>query len=277
MVCTSRRAVITGLGLVTPLGAGRAVFWQALMNGQSGVRRIQAFDPSALPTQIGAEIIDFDPRAYLDKKECKRLNIMARAAQLALAASQQALSDADLDKQQLAPARFGVVLGAGVLPTVLSELRAAAQVSVAAGRPEIDLEKWGEQGLARIPPMWLLSHVPNMVACHVSILHNAQGPCNTMVQSDLGSLLALGEAYRAIVHNRGDVFLAGGADSLVGPLNMARFCLFAPLSRRNDEPARACRPFDRGRDGQVLGEGAAVFVLEEFEHARRRGANIPAR
>jgi 3-oxoacyl-[acyl-carrier-protein] synthase II len=261
---------------MTPLGCGRAPFWQALLAGQSGVRRIQSFDPTALPTQIGAEILDFDAHKYLPKKECKRLNVMARATQLALTASQQAVTDAALDKEQLDPARFGVVLGSGVLPTVLSELRAAAQVSVLAHRPEVDLEKWGAQGLALIPPMWLLSHVPNMVTCHASILHNAQGPCNTIVQSDLGSLLALGEAYRAIVHNRADVFLAGGADALVGPLNLPRFCLFAPLSRRNDDPASACRPFDRKRDGQVLGEGAGVFVIEELEHAHRRGAPVLA-
>lgn len=271
-----RRVVITGLGLVTPIGCDAGSFWHALMGGQSGVRRLQGFDPAALPTQIGAEVLGFDAREYLDKKDRKRLNVMPRTAQLALAASQRAIADAALDKERLDPTRFGVVLGTGVLPTVLSELRAAAHASVLPDRPEVDLEKWGEVGLPLIPPMWLLSHVPNMVPCHVSILHNAQGPCNAIVQSDLGGLLALGEAFRAIAHNRADVFLAGGADTLVSPVNIARFCLFAPLSRRNDDPARACRPFDRQRDGQVLGEGAGVLVLEEMEHARRRDARILA-
>jgi 3-oxoacyl-[acyl-carrier-protein] synthase II len=272
----SRRVVITGLGLVTPIGCDAASFWQALIDGQSGVRRIQSFDPAALPAQIGGEVLGFDARDYLDKKDRKRLNVMPRTAQLAVAASQRAIGAAALDKDKLDPTRFGVVLGTGVLPTVLSELRLAAQACVVPDRPEIDLEKWGEVGLPLIAPMWLLSHVPNMVSCHVSILHNAQGPCNAIVQSDLSSLLALGEAYRAIAHNRADVFLAGGADTLVSPLNMARFCLFAPLSRRNDDPAHACRPFERQRDGQVLGEGAGVFVLEDLEHARRRNAPILA-
>jgi 3-oxoacyl-[acyl-carrier-protein] synthase II len=271
-----RRVVITGMGLVTPIGCDPATFWQALRNGQSGVRRIQGFDPAALPTQIGAEVLGFDARDYLDKKDRKRLNVMPRTAQLAVAASQRALGDAALDKDTLDPTRFGVVLGTGVLPTVLSDLGGAAQLSVLPDRPEVDLEKWGQTGLPLIPPMWLLSHVPNMVACHVSILHNAQGPCNTIVQSDLSGLLALGEAYRVIAHNRADVVLAGGADTLVSPLNMARFCLFASLSQRNDDPARACRPFDRQRDGLVLGEGAGVLVLEELEHARRRGAPVLA-
>jgi 3-oxoacyl-[acyl-carrier-protein] synthase II len=276
MATPRRRAVITGLGLVTPIGCDRASFWQALVSGQSGIRRFENFDPSALPTKIGAEILDFDARVYLDKKDRKRLNVMPRSAQLALAASQLALTDAGLDKDKVDPTRFGVVLGTGVLPTFMSDLRAAAHASVLPGQTEVDLEKWGEQGLPLIPPMWMLSHIPNMVSCHVSILQNAQGPCNTIVQSDLGSLLAIGEAYRAIVRGRADIFLAGGADTLVNPLNTARFCLFSPLSRRNDEPARACRPFDRQRDGQVLSEGAGILVVEELEHARQRGASVVA-
>jgi 3-oxoacyl-[acyl-carrier-protein] synthase II len=276
MAISCRRAVITGLGLVTPIGCDRASFWTALVNGQSGVRRFATFDPAALPCQFGGELLDFDARTYLDKKDRKRLNVMPRTAQLAVAASQCAMADAGLNKEKLEPTRFGVVLGTGVLPTFMSDLRAAAHASVLPDRAEVDLQKWGEVGLPLIAPMWMLSHVPNMVSCHVSILQNAQGPCNTIVQSDLGALLALGEAYRAIVRDRADVFLAGGADTLVSPLNMARFCLFTPLSRRNDDPAHACRPFDRQRDGQVLGEGAGVLVVEELEHACRRGAAILA-
>lgn len=271
-----RRVVVTGLGLVTPIGLDRASFWESLRGGRGGVRRIESFDPSALPTQFGGEVVGFDARNYLEKKDRKRLNVMVRTIQFAVAAAQLALDDAAMDKQQLDPTRFGVVFGSSVIPSELHELAAAARVSSNCRPGVIDLEKWGEQGISSIPPMWMLNHVPNMMACHVSILHNAQGPNNTITQSDVAGLLALGEAYRHLLRDRADCFLVGGADTRINPLNLTRHCLFSPLSRRNDAPEKACRPFDRGRDGLVVGEGGGVLVLEELEHARRRGARIYA-
>ena len=185
------------------------------------------------------------------------------------------MDDAGLKKETLDPTRFGVVFGTGTIPGDLADLGPAAQESLDPPN-HIDLKKWGERGMARIPPMWMLNHVPNMPACHVSILQNAQGPNNSISQTDAGGLLALGEAFRALQVGRADLFLVGGADAKINPLAMARQCLFTPLSRRNDAPERASRPFDRGRDGVVLGEGGVVFVLEEWEHARRRGARIYA-
>jgi 3-oxoacyl-[acyl-carrier-protein] synthase II len=125
-----------------------------------------------------------------------------------------------------------------------------------------------------IPPLWMLKYLPNLLACHVSILHNAQGPSNSITETDVASLLALGEAYRIIGRNGADLFLAGGADTKMAPMAMVRQCLFGALSRRNHEPEKACRPFDRDRDGGVVGEGAGVLIVEELEHARRRGARI---
>jgi 3-oxoacyl-[acyl-carrier-protein] synthase II len=140
----------------------------------------------------------------------------------------------------------------------------------------VDLEKWGAQGLACMPPLWMLKYLPNMLACHVSILHNAQGPNNTITENDVASLLALGEASRALLRHHADFFLVGGADSKLNPLSMVRHSLFLPLSRRNDAPDKASRPFDRNRDGIVLGEGAAVLAIEDWEFARRRGARVYA-
>jgi 3-oxoacyl-[acyl-carrier-protein] synthase II len=275
MSISRRRVVITGLGLVTPIGQGRDSFWQSLELGHSGVRRIQAFDPSALPTQFGGEVLGFDPKDYLDKKKRKHLKMMVRSIQLAVAGAKLAVEDACIDKEQIDPTRFGVEFGSAVIPSELGELAAAARAS-ANGRAQVDLEKWGEVGIPLIPPTWLLNHVPNMMACHVSILHNAQGPNNTITQSDVASLLALGEAYRIISRDKADLILTGGADTKINPISFVRHCLFGALSRRNDAPEKACRPFDRSRDGQVLGEGAGVFVIEELEHARRRGAPIYA-
>ncbi len=272
----SRRAVLTGIGVVNPIGLDAASFGRSLREGRGGIHAVRSFDASALPVRFGGEILDFDARTYLEKKERKRLNVMVRTIQFAVAAAQLAMNDAGLNKETLDPTRFGVVFGTGTIPGDLGDLGPAGLECLADPPNRIDLKKWGERGISRIPPMWMLNHVPNMPACHVSILHNAQGPNNSISQTDAGGLLALGEAFRALQRGRADLFLVGGADAKINPLAMARQCLYTPLSRRNDAPEKACRPFDRGRDGVVLGDGGGVFVMEELEHARRRGARIYA-
>ena len=188
---------------------------------------------------------------------------MARTIQLAVAGAQRALDDGKVDKSKLDPTRFGVEFGAGLIATELIDLADAACISANCQPGRVDLEKWGEQGIPAIQPLWMLKYLPNMLACHVSILHDARGPNNSITESDVASLLALGEAYRILLRDQADFFLVGGAESKLNPLSMVRQCLFEHLSHRNDEPAKACRPFDRDRDGLVLGEGAGVF--------RRRG------
>jgi 3-oxoacyl-[acyl-carrier-protein] synthase II len=276
MASFSRRAVITGLGVLSPIGLGAEAFWQGLQSGRSGVRKISAFDPSALPTQIAGEIPDFDAKKYLAKEDRKSLRVMARTIQLAVCAAQLALEDSGVDKQKLDPTRFGVEFGAGMLASELEELAPACAVSSNGQPGSVDLEKWGAEGLEQIQPLWMLRYLPNMLACHVSILHNAQGPNNTITESEVAGLLALGEAFRILERDDADFFLVGGADSRLGPLSMVRQCLFEPLSRRNETPEKACRPFDRDRDGIVIGEGAGVLAVEELEHAKRRGARIYA-
>jgi 3-oxoacyl-[acyl-carrier-protein] synthase II len=276
MATISRRVVITGLGVLSPLGLDLAGYWQALQAGRSGVRPIDGFDVSALPSRIGGQVVGFDARNYIDKKERKNLKSMSRSIQLAVAAAQLALDDSGVDKARLDPTRFGVDFGAGLIATDLEELADAAWVSGNCQPGVVDLEKWGEQGLRCIQPLWMLKYLPNMLASHVSILHNAQGPNNTITENDVASLLALGEAYRIVGRDQADFMLAGGADSKMNPLSLVRHNLFVPLSRRNDAPERASRPFDRCRDGIVPGEGAGVLVVEELEHARRRGARVYA-
>jgi 3-oxoacyl-[acyl-carrier-protein] synthase II len=274
MSTSSRRAVVTGIGVINPIGQNATAFAEALARGQSGIRAIQAFDPSALPCRIAGEVANFDPKKFIAKDDRKSLRVMARAIQLAVCAAQLALDDARVVKEKLDPTRFGVEFGAGLLPTELPELGPAAQLSTKDGA--VDMKKWGEHGIESITPLWMLKYLPNMMACHVSILHNAQGPNNTITESDVASLLALGEAYRVLRRNQADVLLVGGADSRINPLSMVRQCLFGNLTHRNEEPEKACRPFERQRDGTVLGEGAGVLVLEDLEHARRRGAPIYA-
>jgi len=269
-----RRAVLTGIGILNPIGLCAESFWESLRSGRSGIRTIRSFDPAGLPTRIGGEVEGFDPKKILQKEHRKSLKAMARGIQLSVAGAQLALSDAHVEPASLDPTRFGVEFGSGLIATELDELAPAALVSANCQPSAVDLERWGEQGLASIPPLWMLKYLPNMLACHVSILHNAQGPNNTITESDVSGLLALGEALRILQRDQADFFLVGGAESKLNPLSMVRQCLFAALSRRNDAPDKASRPFDHGRDGVVLGEGAAVLCLEEMRHAQRRGAKI---
>lgn len=276
MASSSRRAVITGLGVVTPLGLDKKTLWDAIVSGQSGVRALTAFDASRLPTQIGGEIQGFDARQYVEKKDRKSLKVMSRTIQFAVAAAQLALQDSKIVKAQLDLTRFGVEFGAGLIPSELEELGPAAQVSGETAPGVVNLQKWGTEGLANLPPLWMLKYLPNMLACHVAILHDAQGPNNTITENEVAGLLALGEAASILRRDLADFFLVGGADSKLNPLSLVRHSLFMPLSRRNAEPTRASRPFDRDRDGIVPGEGGAVLAVEELEHARRRGAAIYA-
>lgn len=270
-----RRVALTGLGLLTPLGAGAEVFWQRLSRGDSGIRAIEAFDASPLPTRIAGEIRDFDVKKYIPSRDGrKNIRVMARSIQLAVGAAQLAMDDTKVDRAHLDSTRFGVEFGAGLIASELPELGMAAQASKGPDPEHVDLVAWGDKGISNIPPLWMLKYLPNMFACHVSILHDAQGPNNTITESDVASLLALGEACRILRRDQADFFLVGGADSKVNPLSMVRQSLFGRMSKRNETPEAAVRPFDRNRDGYVIGEGAGVLVVEDLEHARRRGARI---
>src|ERR1700677_4742 len=276
MAAANRRVVITGIGVISPIGMYASTFWDSLRQGRSGIKPFQAFDISPLATRIAGEIPEFDARNYIDKANRKSLRVMARGIQLAVSAAQLALDDSKIDKTKLDPTRFGIEFGAGLLPTELLELGPAAQASTNCEPGKVDLKAWGEKGIQAIPPLWMLKYLPNMLACHVSILHNAQGPNNSITEGDVASLLAMGEAFRIIRRDQADFFLVGGADSKLNPLSVVRQCMFGHLSRRNDAPEKASRPFDRHRDGMVIGEGAGVLAVEELEHARRRGARIYA-
>jgi 3-oxoacyl-[acyl-carrier-protein] synthase II len=276
MAQPTRRTVITGTGILSPVGRGTDAFWQSLLEGRSGVKPIRGFDASALPVRFAGEIPDFDPKEYVEKKDRRGLKMMARTIQLAVAAAQLAMDHGKVDKSKLDPERFGVEFGAGLIATELPELADASRASQNCQPDVTDLERWGREGLEAVQPLWMLKYLPNFLACHVSILHDARGPNNSITESDVASLLALGEAFRILGREGADFFLVGGAESKMNVLSMVRQCLFESLSKRNDAPEKACRPFDRARDGIVIGEGATVLVVEDLEHARRRGAEILA-
>jgi 3-oxoacyl-[acyl-carrier-protein] synthase II len=266
--------VITGMGVITPIGIGLSTFWDALIQGQSGVHTIEAFDPAGLPTRFAGEVRGYDAKKFVPSSQRKNLKIMARDIQLAVGAAKLAIEDAGLWEHRPEPNRFGVEFGASMASSDLNELAPSAQGSGSA--QGIDYKKWGAMAMSAMPPLWMLKYLPNMPACHISILYDLQGPNNSITQSEAASTLAIGEAYRIVARGAADLMLAGGCDSKVHPLMMIRFGLLEISSKRNDSPEQACRPFDADRDGVVPAEGAGALVLESLEHARSRGAKIYA-
>lgn len=266
------RAVVTGVGVVSPIGIGNEQFWKSLVENRSGIGFLQSQPADGLPSAFGAEVRDFDPVRFL--RDRKFVKVMCRDIQLGVASANLAVRDARIDAGDVDPLRFGVVFGAGRMTCHPSELQAA--VEFCSDQNGFHPERWGPEALGRIAPLWLLRQLPNMPACHVSIDHNAMGPNNTITCRDASALLALAEAIRVIEAGRADCMVVGAGSSNIHPVDIAKFHRFEGLSRRADDPARACRPFDFERDGAVVGEGAAAFIVERYEHAVARGADIYA-
>ena len=283
---SARRIVITGLGPVTPIGIGVDAFWNALIEKRSGIRRVHSFDPSRFDSQVGGEIDGLSIGDYVPKSYRKAAKIMARDIMLAVAAAHQAVKDAKLNTKcvierneadgpaNVDTARFGANIGAGLICADLPELTEALHGAGENGR--FSFAKWGVEGMNNLTPLWLLKFLPNMLACHVTIVHDAQGPSNTITCGEASSHLAIGEAFRTITRGAADVCVSGGAESKSNPMALLRQGLGGRLSRRNDAPEKACRPFAADRDGTVVSEGGGLVILEELEHARKRGARIYA-
>ena len=274
-----RRVVITGLGVVAPNGVGAPSFWSACLDGESGIRPIRAFDASRHPVKVAGEVPDFDPARWLPESQRKSVKVMGRAAQLGIGAAGLAMQDSGIDLNRENPERMGVVMGAGLVPVDLGELApmlARACQEDGGFDPTRLPSPEASGGQPAMFPLWLLKHLPNMVAAHISMAFNCQGPNNTVVTACVAGTQAVGEAFRMIMRGDADVMLAGGADSRIDPLMMLAYTSLGTLSQGDRNPKELSRPFDRLRDGFVLSEGAAVLVLEEYEHARARGAMIYA-
>ncbi len=251
-----RRVVITGLGLVTPLGIGVPKTWSAILSGQSGVGPITRFDASDYPVRIAGEVKDFNPADYIEKKDIKKMDTFI---QYALAASQEAVDDAGLKVTPENRDRVGVYIGAGI-----------------GGLPAIEQyhKVLLEKGPRRVTPFFIPMVIINLASGQVAIRFGARGPNSCAVTACATGNHCIGDAFRIIQRGEADVMLAGGTESTVSPLTLAGFAAAKALSRRNDDPEHASRPFDRDRDGFVIGEGAGVVVLEELDQARRRGVRI---
>lgn len=264
-----REVVVTGLGVVSPIGIGGDAFWASLLAGRSGIRPIEQFDASSLSVPFGGEVADFDPKLWVRPR--KSLKVMSREIQFGFAAADLAMADAGLAPGVLEPERFGVVVGGDMIYADLEEMERTYRRALAGG--EFDFAVWSEAIHEDLHPLWLLKHLPNMTASHIAIAHDARGPNNTIVLGDVSGLLAIGEAASVIRRGWADVMLAGGSGCRLHPMALvARGD--ALLSHRRDDCTRASRPFDLDRDGLVNGEGAGMFVLESRDHAVRRGARI---
>jgi 3-oxoacyl-[acyl-carrier-protein] synthase II len=252
----SKRVVVTGVGPVSPVGIGKEKFWQSLINGVSGIDLITCFDASSYPTRIAGEVKGFDPAAFFDKKELRRLD---RFSQFAIVATQLALEDAKLKLNISLIEQTAVIVGSGIggLATLERE-------------HEVLLEK----GVRRVSPFLIPMMISNMAAGNISLHFGIKGNSYCPVSACSSSAHAVGEAYEAI--KRGDclVVITGGAEASITPLGIAGFCALRALSQRNDQPQRASRPFDKDRDGFVMGEGAGILILEEAEQALKRKARI---
>ncbi len=253
-----RRVVITGLGAITPLGTGVQKSWDALLQGRSGISRITHFDPGDLPVHIAGEVKDFDPADYIEPKEIKKMD---RFIHFALAASQMAVDDAQLKIDSSNADRVGVIIGSGI-----------------GGLPMIEhyTKVLNERGYRRITPFFIPMSIINLASGRVSIRFGAKGPNSAVVTACSSGSHAIGDAFKIIQRGDADVMIAGGSEAVISPLGVAGFTVMKALSRRNDEPEKASRPFDAERDGFVMAEGAGIVILEELEYARKRGARIYA-
>jgi len=251
-----RRVVVTGLGAVTPVGNDVATTWQALLNGVSGAANITHFDASAYSVRFACEVKGFDPGLTMDRKEVRRADPYT---QYAMAASVEAMRDAGLENGGYDPNQTGVIIGSGI-------------GGIQTFEQQHDMLR--DRGPSKISAFFVPMFISDIAAGVVSMRFNARGPNFATVSACATGGHAIGTAFRTIQYGDADVIIAGGAEAAVSPMAIGGFANMTALSTRNDDPARASRPFDAGRDGFVLGEGAGVVILEELEHARRRGARI---
>ena len=279
-----KRVVITGVGVVSPIGIGAKAFWESLLAGKCGIRRIEQFDPSGFACQIAGEAPAYKIGDHVPKSYRKATKVMARDIELAVIAADDAFKDAGLKSKAYVEApefdhtRFGCNIGAGLISAELDELTAAMHTARAGeGSNKLDLHRWGSEGMNQLTPLWLLKYLPNMLACHVTIIHGLMGPSNTITCAEASSHLAIGEAFRTIQRGKADLAICGGAESRINPMGLMRQQLLGRLTETsNDDPGRAVRPFDSEATGTAFGEGGGLLILEEFEHAKRRGARVYA-
>ena len=271
-----KRVVITGVGIISPVGIGADDFWASILGKKSGIGVIEGLSHSALPGNVGAEVPEFTEstarKQYL-KPQRKSVKVMCREIQLGVASAHLAIAHGNLDLETIDHERLGVEFGANQMFSPPEVLSPGCFECEADGKFLFD--QWGETGLDRMDPLWLLKYLPNMPACHIGIYADARGPNNSLTLAEASGNSALGEAFRIISGGRADMMLAGSTGTRIHAVKSMHACLWDELACYDDaEPATWSRPFSADRKGQVIGEGACTLILEEEEHARARGANV---
>jgi len=298
---SSARVVITGLGAISPLGLSVGDMWDGLCAGRCGIDKITAFDPVGFSCKLAGQVPEYKIQQYVPKTHRKATKLMSRDIELAVIAAHEALTDSGLITKGIGstalttgdpenvnsllrrsgcegrvdPERVAINLGAGLISCDLVELAPAVAASITDGK--FDIHKWGKDGLDMVTPLWLLKYLPNMLACHIGIIHDIQGPSNSITCAEASAHLAIGEASQIIGRGGSDTALTGGAEAKVNPIVMIRQCLLKRTTcENNDDPTSACRPFDADAKGSVFGEAAGVIILENLQNAQKRGAKIYA-
>ncbi|MEQ8769161.1 MAG: beta-ketoacyl synthase N-terminal-like domain-containing protein [Phycisphaerales bacterium] len=286
-----RRVGITGLGPVSCVGSGVDAFWSSLLEGTSGLGPIEAFDASGFASKLAGSVEGIDAKSFVPKSYRKATKVMARDSELAVAAAKLATDDAGLKTRgsedgdggfQIVPERTGCQIGAGLIAAEANELTRAL-VNSLDDDGRWDVQRWGTaeggaQGMNNLPPLWMLKYLPNMLACHVTIIHGCEGPSNTILAAESSGLLCLGEGARVIERHDADISIVGGAESKLNLMGLMRLELLKRLAETGDESdgANIVKPYDPGAGGTLLAEGGGILIIEEMAHAKSRGARVYA-
>lgn len=278
---TDKRVVITGVGPISALGVGIDEFWANLLEGKSGIAPISKFDPSNFLCQVAGQIEGFSARKCVPKSYRKAVKVMARDIELAVGAADAAFRDSGIetkgtsDEPNIQSSRLGCNIGAGLICCELDEMGLAATTATTDGK--FDLTKWGETGMQNLTPLWLLKYLPNMLSCHVTIIHGAEGPSNCITCGDAASHLGVGESTIYIKRGAADAVITGGAESKLNMLGLFRPSIMNRLCNdSNDNPTAAIKPFDAAHSGTAIGEGGGLLILEDYDRAKERGSKMYA-
>ncbi len=276
---SSTRVVITGYGAVSPFGLTADELWEGLNEGKCGIKEIEAFDASSFQCKYAGEVPDFKVRKFVPKKRRKATKLMSRDIELAVVAAKEAVEKSGLvtkgvdpEKVNVSPERMSINLGSGFMSCDIEELAPAVAKSLNEGH--FDIKKWGKDGMRMITPLWLLKYLPNMLACHVGIIHDIQGPSNTITCAEASGHLAMAEAAQTIIRGKSDIAFTGAAEAKVQPILITKQCLLKRANTDLGSPDELCRPFDSKANGAIFGEGGGIIIMEEIEHARSRETEI---
>lgn len=277
-----RHVVITGMGVISPIGTGVDEFWNSLNTGKSGIAPIELLSYSAVPGHIAGEVRNFNASKFAKTKEQKKgIKVMCREIQLGVASASLALDHSGLvlengdgKERTIEPERLGVDFGANLMLSPLEDLSDACFACIDETTNKFQYDRWGDKGMGKMFPLWLLKYLPNMPACHIGIAADARGPNNSITLDEASGNLVLGEALRVIARGSADVMIAGSTGTRLHAVKTLHACMWDKLADVTGNPAEACRPFDLNRTGQVVGEGACTLILEDAEHAAKRGAKV---